>query len=166
MIWHDTPPTVAGYYWVKSRRSGQEWIAERTPHGVWDRITGEVAVAAADGEAAELVQFGHRIPANDELALIDRERTALCEVATLCMNTRAIMPQFRELNDYTEVVDILGAFLERLKELPGLIDTLVSSVADSSARSERNDFDGANRSMDVVDDTKAKINAILGVAES
>ena len=66
--WHDTPPTKAGYYWVKSRRSGQEWIAERTRHGVWDRITGEVAVAAEDGEAAELVQFGHRIPTNDELA--------------------------------------------------------------------------------------------------
>jgi len=82
--WHDTPPTKAGYYWVKSRRSGQEWIAERTRHGVWDRITGEVAVAAEDGEAAELVQFGNRIPTADELAEMQSLAPTinrLCELA-------------------------------------------------------------------------------------
>lgn len=155
MNWHDTPLTKAGYYWVKSRRSGQEWIAERTPHGVWDRITGEVAVAAADGEAAELVQFGHRIPANDELAQIERERHALCEVSTICMNTRAIMPEFREIEDYAEVPDIIGAFLERLKELPGLIEEYGFV-----------EWCAGNGDAEIVDRRSAahaKINAILGV---
>lgn len=161
--WSDTPPTVAGYFWVKSRRSAQEWIAERTRHGVWDRISGEVAVAAEDGEAAELVQFGHRIPANDELAHIDRERHALCEVATLCMNTRAIMPEFREIEDYAEVPDIIGAFLERLKELPGLIEEYAEQRANLGT--EDGIADAEPEMWKAMLGNRAKINAILGVAE-
>lgn len=157
--WHDTPPTKAGTYWVKTPLGGDEPI-HLAPDGSWWYADHPKAMADVDG-----CQFGPRIPTADELAQIDRERTALCEVATLCMNTRAIMPEFREIEDYAEVPDILGAFLERLGELPGLIDTLVLSVAGSSSCSERNEFDAANRLMNVVDDTKAKINAILGVAE-
>lgn len=119
MIWHDTPPTVAGTYWVKGRTSGEEWPMRLHEDG------------AFEGHPSE-VQFGHRIPANDELAQIERERTALCEVATICMNTRAIMPEFREISDYTEVVDIIGAFLERLDNSGGVADAARAALTADS----------------------------------
>lgn len=114
-----------------------------------------------------------------ELAQIDRERAALCEVATLCMNTRAIMPEFREISDYTEVVDIIGAFLERLATLPGLIEEYavacrlheLAQIHDVQARFTagfRQPTSGhatAHARLERCRELLAKINAILGVAE-
>lgn len=99
------------------------------------------------------------------LARTDRDLHALCEVATICMNTRAIMPEFREISDYTEVVDVLGAFLERLGELPGLIEEygLRCKSYGLALQSLGSDEQWGLRKMR--DEILAKINAILGVAE-
>lgn len=92
------------------------------------------------------------------LARTDRDLHALCEVATICMNTRVIMPEFRNLDDYTEVVDIIGAFLERLAELPGLIDGLKTMLMSTSAPVC---LDSRQEELRAI---TAKINGILGVA--
>jgi len=122
--WSDTPPTVAGTYWVRRRSDGEEQIGTLDGESWYFKWPYEDWFPANNPEQ---FQFGYRIPTNGEMSQIDRERHALCEVATLCMNTRAIMPEFRDISDYTEVVDILGAFLERLKELPGLIQQFADS---------------------------------------
>lgn len=148
--WSDTPPTKAGTYWVKGRTSGEEWPMRLYEDG------------AFEGHPSE-VQFGPRIPTADELTQIDRERTALCEVAVICMNTREIMPEFREISDYTEVVDILGAFLERLGELPGLIEEYGELRANLGT--EDGIADAEPEMWEAMLRTETKINAILGVAE-
>ena len=155
--WNDTPPTVAGTYWVRRRVSGRESIGKLLSPREW-------FINGSDVYTPERAfQFGHRLPTNDELAQIDRERTALCEVATLCMNTRAIMPEFREISDYTEVVDVLGAFLERLGELPGLIEEygLLCKAYGLALQSLGSDERWGLRKMR--DEILDKINAILGV---
>lgn len=160
MNWSDTPPTVAGTYWVRSRRTGRELTAEY--FGLrWVTI-------GKDRDAAFMCrhyQFGQRIPKNAELSQIDRERAALCEVATICMNTRAIMPEFREIEDYTEVVDIIGAFLERLKELPGLIEGLRETLSLEVDYARRGIDKEAEKWHREQMEGLAEINAILGVAE-
>lgn len=156
MSWSDTPPTVAGTYWVKCL--GTEFSATiRHDNGLW--LDGH----PVSGSELDGYQFGHRIPTNDELAQIDRERHALCEVATLCMNTRAIMPEFREISDYTEVVDVLGAFLERLGELPGLIEEYGEMRANLGT--EDGIADAEPEMWESMLRTETKINAILGVAD-
>ena len=52
--WNDTPPTVAGTYWVKGRTYGEEWPMRLHEDG------------AFEGHPSE-VQFGQRIPTNAEL---------------------------------------------------------------------------------------------------
>lgn len=64
--WSDTPPTVAGTYWVKYGRGGREVVAVFDAEE-WFEV-GEFGSSCRPDEAAELVQFGHRIPTNDELA--------------------------------------------------------------------------------------------------
>ena len=57
----DTPPTVPGTYWVKTRRSGYEnpvFFCGRYWH-MFGEYTSE--------QAAVRYQFGHRIPTNAEL---------------------------------------------------------------------------------------------------
>ena len=160
--WSDTPPTVAGTYWVRRRSDGEEQIGTLDGESWYFKWPYEDWFPANNPEQ---FQFGYRIPTNGEMSQIDRERHALCEVATLCMNTRAIMPEFRDISDYTEVVDILGAFLERLKELPGLIQQfadsgIVMANAIYTKRPERQQAASKQRK-----DALAKINAILRGAE-
>ena len=52
--WNDTPPTVAGTYWVRGRASGEEWPTRVYEGSVFELHPSEV-------------QFGHRIPTNAEL---------------------------------------------------------------------------------------------------
>jgi len=160
--WSDTPPTVAGTYWVRRRSDGEEQIGTLDGESWYFKWPYEDWFPANNPEQ---FQFGYRIPTNDELSQIDRERHALCEVATICMNTRAIMPEFRDLDDYTEVVDIIGAFLERLGELPGLIEEygLRCKAYGLALQSLGSDEQWGLRKMR--DEILAKINAILRGAE-
>lgn len=133
MNWHDTPPTKAGTYWVK-RWDGTVSVANVDRNESRDLVltVGTHARWVIEAGIEKFYQFGHRIPTNDELAQIERERHALCEVATIYMNSRAIMPEFREISDYTEVVDIIGAFLERLDNSGGVADAARAALTADS----------------------------------
>jgi len=64
MNWHDTPPTKAGTYWVKTPLCDEEPI-HLAPDGSWWYADHPKARANVGG-----CQFGNRIPTNDELAAL------------------------------------------------------------------------------------------------
>lgn len=69
-IWSDEPPTEAGWYWVRQRVGRREYVAERNPDGIWDIFCG--SAYATDVTAADIVQFGPRVPDAKRCAEIER----------------------------------------------------------------------------------------------
>lgn len=69
-IWSDEPPTEAGWYWVRQCAGKREYVAERNPDGVWDIFCG--SAYATDVTAADIVQFGPRVPDAMKCAEIER----------------------------------------------------------------------------------------------
>ena len=62
MNWSDTPPTVAGTYWVKFELGDEEAVT-LAPDGSWWYADHPKARCDVEG-----CQFGKRIPSNGELA--------------------------------------------------------------------------------------------------
>ena len=71
-IWSDELPSEPGWYWVRQRVGGLfgEYIAERNIYGVWDIFCG--SLYATDETAADIVQFGPRVPDAKRCAEIER----------------------------------------------------------------------------------------------
>ena len=69
-IYRDDPPTEPGWYWVRPRVGRREYVAERNPDGIWDISCG--SAYATDVTAAEVVQFGPRVPDPLKCAEIER----------------------------------------------------------------------------------------------
>lgn len=63
--WVDTPPTAVGKYWVRTRVAGKEFVAHFDGEE-WLEV-GEFGSSHRPRDAAELLQFGRRVPTNAEL---------------------------------------------------------------------------------------------------
>ena len=109
MIWHDTPPTVAGTYWVKVRTSGEEWPMRLHEDG------------AFEGHPSE-VQFGPRIPTADELAelpgLIDKYADE--GIQTIESNDVLKLQPFSQMGSPVEIVRSFGGRPQYLQALQTL----------------------------------------------
>lgn len=63
MIWSETPPTKSGWYWVKARNTGSQFVRFRTDDGYWP-FAGNVT--PADDRMARYYLFGPPIPSPEQ----------------------------------------------------------------------------------------------------